>query len=65
MVGDPNGHERCANISLMNDILVESEEDFTVTLALVTSEPNLSLGTNTTTVSIEDSDCTCMMKQDP
>ena len=58
MVGDADGQERCATIALTEDDLVECEEDFTVSLALVTSNPNLSLGTEITTVTISDSDCT-------
>ena len=58
MIGDADGQERCANIDLMEDELVECEEDFTVSLGLVTSKPTLSLGMNVTTVIIEDSDCT-------
>ena len=52
MVGDADGQERCADIDLVEDELVECDEDFTVSLALVTSKPNLSLGTVITTVAI-------------
>ena len=57
MIGDADGQERCASIVLSEDDLVECEEDFTVSLALVTSKPNLSVGTDMTTVTISDSDC--------
>ena len=57
LVGDADGQERCATIDLTDDDLVECDEDFTVSLALVTSKPNLSLGTDSTTVTISDSDC--------
>ena len=57
LVGDADGQERCATVDLTDDDLVECDEDFTVSLALVTSKPNLSLGTDMTTVTISDSDC--------
>ena len=55
LVGDMNGTERCANITIIEDFLVENEEEFMVTLAIVTDKPNLLLGNATTTVTIIDS----------
>ena len=60
MIGDADGQERCTNITLMADNLVECEENFTVSLALVTNKPNLSLGTDKSSVVIEDSNCMLM-----
>ncbi len=59
LAGDADGQQRCADIALTDDTLVECAEDFTVSLALVTDKPNLSLGAaDTTTVTIADSDST-------
>ena len=54
--GDGNGTERCANITLNEDLLVECEEEFNITLAIATDKPNLILGNAYTTVSITDSE---------
>ena len=54
--GDGNGTERCANITLNQDLLVECEEGFNVTLAIASDKPNLILGNAYTTVSITDSE---------
>ena len=54
--GDGNGTEKCVNITLYDDYLVEYEEEFNVTLAIATDKPNLILGNAYTTVSIMDSE---------
>ena len=54
--GDGNGTERCANMTLNEDLLVECEEEFNITLAIASDKPNLILGNTYTTVSITDSE---------
>ena len=54
--GDRNGSEWCTNITIQEDMLVECEEDFNITLSIVKEQQNLILGEATTTVSIVDSD---------
>ena len=56
--GDENGTERCANITLKEDLLVECEEEFNVTLAIASDKQNLILGNAYTMVSITDSEGT-------
>ena len=56
IVGDANGKERCANITLQEDSLVECDEEFNNTLTIITDKPNLMLGGANTTVTIMDSD---------
>ena len=56
LVGDNNGTERCVNITIEEDMLVECEEEFNVTLTIITDKPNLILDQSTTIVSIIDSD---------
>ena len=56
LAGDNNGTERCVNITIEEDLLVECEEEFNVTLTIITDKPNLVLDQSTTTVSIIDSD---------
>ena len=56
LVGDSNGTERCVNITIEKDMLVECEEEFNVTLTIITDKPNLMLDQSTTIVSIIDSD---------
>ena len=56
LVGDSNGTERCMNITIEEDMLVECEEEFNVTLNIITDKPNLILDQSTTIVSIIDSD---------
>ena len=53
--GDTNGTERCANITIQEDLLVECEEDFNVTLVIQAEKSNLFLENSITTVSIIDS----------
>ena len=56
VVGDSNGTERCANITIQEDMLVECEEEFNITLSVIKEQPNFILGEATTIVSILDSD---------
>ena len=56
LVGDTNGTERCVNITILEDLLVEREEEFIVTLAIITSNANLFIDNANTTVSIIDND---------
>ena len=55
--GLTDGAMMCANISLASDMMVECEEDFTVNLELNTIKDNLGLGSNSTRVTLVDSDC--------
>ena len=57
MVGDSDDQERCVDIVVMLDNVVECEEDFIVTLSLETEKPNFILDGNTTVVTIMDSNC--------
>jgi hypothetical protein len=54
--GSANGAELCAPVTVNSDNLVETEEHFTVVLELVTSGTSLSLGGNTTSMTLVDSD---------
>ena len=58
LAGDNNGTERCVNITVEEDMLVECEEEFNVTLDIITEKPNLNVDQSTTIVSIIDSDGT-------
>ena len=62
LAGDSNGTERCINITILQDMLVECEEDFNITLTIVKEQQNLVLGEATTTVSIIDSDGTILTR---
>ena len=46
--GDMNGTERCANITIQDDMLVECEEDFNITLTIQGEKSNLVLGNSIT-----------------
>ena len=54
--GASDGTEMCVNISLSSDLMVECDENFTVSIFLDSSKNNLFLGQDSTTVTIEDSD---------
>ena len=56
-VGERNGSERCTNVTLNEDLLVECEEEFSVSLMIATDKPNLSLGNDVISVTIVDSNC--------
>ena len=53
--GSEDGDSMCVTVPVISDSLVEYEEDFIVTLELVTSGVNLNLGNTITTVTIMDS----------
>ena len=55
-VGSANRAVRCVTLTVNSDNLVESEEDFTVMLTLVTSGANLNLGNSVFAVTLGDSD---------
>ena len=56
LVGDSNGTERCVNITIEDDMLVECEEEFNVTLTIAAEKPNVIVHQSTTVVSIIDND---------
>lgn len=56
--GSADGTETCVFITVNSDGKVESEEYFTVMMALVTSGTSLSLGNKTSSVTLIDSDGT-------
>jgi hypothetical protein len=51
-----DGAEQCASVTAVADQLVDSMEEFTVVMTLVTAGANLSLGNSVTTVTITDVD---------
>lgn len=55
-LGSADGAEMCASVAVNSDNLVEFEENFTVKLALVTAGASLGLGSNTSTITLTDSD---------
>lgn len=59
--GSADGAEMCVSVTASFDDLVEAEEHFAVTLALVTpAGTGLSLGNTKTVVTITNSDGMCM-----
>lgn len=54
--GSGDGALMCSDVSILPDNRIEQDEDFTVSLALVTEEESLSLGNNATTITILDDD---------
>lgn len=54
--GSGDGALMCSSISVLSDNVTEFEEDFTVSLALVTAGDSLSIGNNATTVTHIDDD---------
>ena len=53
--GESDGAEMCVNISIRNDLTVECDENFTVSISLESDKNNLFLGQDLTTVTIKDS----------
>ena len=53
-----NGTEKCVSITVNSDNLVESQEEFTVSLDLVTTGTNLHLSIDTSTVTLIDGEGT-------
>lgn len=51
-----NGEQICANLTVVADSLVECEENFTITLDLMTSNEILRVGNAVTIVTITDID---------
>lgn len=56
--GSENSAEMCASVSVNSDNLVEFDEDFTITLSLVTFGASLHLGNSVSAVTLTDSDGT-------
>lgn len=56
--GSINGTMVCVNVSVLEDLMVESEGNFTVELTLNTNEDSLSLGNSQTQIILLDSDGT-------
>ena len=56
--GDGDGEERCLPVTLHDDLLVECDEAFGVRLTLITAKASLSIdgGSDTTSITLEDSD---------
>lgn len=54
--GSAGGAEMCASVTVNSDHMVETEEYFIVMLALETSGTSLSLGRNTSVITLIDSD---------
>ena len=56
MNGDSNSTTRCINITVLNDMIVEDAKDFKV--LVTTNDTGVHVvSPNTTTVTIEDSNC--------
>lgn len=58
--GSVDGTEVCTSLTALADQLVECEEDFFVSLALVTQGSSISLGNTATNVTLTDGDGMCM-----
>ena len=54
--GSKDGSEECVNVTVIPDDLVECQEEFFVQLTLNTIKDSLTLGNDTTLVSLVDSD---------
>ena len=52
-----DGDMVCANVTLLQDSMVECVEEFTVELMLDTNKDSLSLENNSTLITLLDSDC--------
>lgn len=58
--GSTDGAQRCALVTALSDNLVESDEEFSLSLTLVTpTASSISLGNNRTTVHLTDNECKC------
>ncbi len=55
-INSSNGDMVCANVNVSFDGMVECEEEFNVGLTLDTIKDSLSLGNNSTLVTLVDSD---------
>ena len=58
MSGSRDGNRVCANITVLSDLMVECEENFTVEMALDTIKSGLSIENSSTTVILMDDDGT-------
>jgi hypothetical protein len=58
-VGSMPGDTHCINVSITDDSALEGDETFSVALMLTTSDPNVTLGNDTTAVTITDDDGKC------
>ena len=54
--GSTDGTSQCVHITIIDDIALEGNQTFTVTL--MTSDPDVRLGNDVTVITIEDNDCT-------
>jgi hypothetical protein len=56
------GDTHCINVSITDDGALEGDETFSVALTLTTSDPNVVLETDMTTITItdDDSECACL-----
>jgi hypothetical protein len=52
--GSPDGASRCVDIPILDDGALEGEQTFTLTLT--TSDPDVMLGNNVTTITIIDNE---------
>jgi hypothetical protein len=59
-VGSMPGDTNCINVSVTEDSAQEGDETFSVALMLTTSDPNVVLGTDMTTITIIDNDSECV-----
>jgi hypothetical protein len=54
------GDTHCINVTINEDSALEGDETFNVALMLTTSDPNVVLGTDMTTITITDNDSECV-----
>jgi hypothetical protein len=54
------GDTYCINVSITDDSVLEGDKTFNVALTLTTSDPNIMLGTDMTTITITDDDSECL-----
>ena len=54
--GSGNSLTRCITVDITDDLLIECDETFTVSLTLINSADNLNTDNTQTTVTITDSD---------
>jgi hypothetical protein len=52
--GSPDGAARCVNIPILDDDALEGEQTFTLTLT--TSDPDVMIGNDATTITIIDNE---------
>ena len=54
--GSGDGALMCLSVIVLEDDVIEGEEDFSITLSLVTSRTSLSLGNSVMNVTLTDND---------